>query len=335
MRVLTQHFLLRPGNESIVATILIALGANLGDRGETITQAIEQLATDPHFSLLQQSNLLVTKPVGGPAGQPDFINAAAKFQTSLSPDQVHQKLIEIEHQHGRVRALRWGARSLDLDLLLYDDEVRQTPQLTLPHPRMSFRRFVMQPAAEVAAEMIHPQLGSTLGQLWDRLVNSPPVVEIATPPGPTAWRLCAEVRNQLGTQVVFTPPPPPWPKSADELPELLEHEIRQPRAAGEPPPGYAVRLLPWWSELPSVMLDTSTPGPAMPTLPRLVVLWLPAAESVDERELAWWPATARKALEQRLREAVAQKVHGPRLCLEGHDLTTAVTEVAAAVEAMQ
>ncbi|RCS56168.1 2-amino-4-hydroxy-6-hydroxymethyldihydropteridine diphosphokinase [Bremerella cremea] len=318
-----------------MATILIALGANLGDRGETVTQAIDQLAADPDFTRIAQSSLLVTKPVGGPAGQPDFINAAAKYETSLSPEQVHQKLIEIEHQHGRVRNLRWGARSLDLDLLLYDTEIRQTPRLTLPHPRMSFRRFVMQPAAEIAAEMFHPQLGATIGQLWQQLANSPPVVEIASPPGPTTWRLCAEVQHKLGQQVVFTPPAEAWPESVDQLPSLLDRSLRQAATAWGPPPGYAVSLLPWWSKLPDVLSGTSAPGASLPTLPRLVILWLPAPESVDEIERAWWPPEARDALEQRLREAVQQNVHGPLLCLAGHDMTAAITEVTAAVEAIQ
>ncbi|WP_199193261.1 2-amino-4-hydroxy-6-hydroxymethyldihydropteridine diphosphokinase [Blastopirellula marina] len=317
-----------------MATILIALGANLGDRGETITQAIDQLATDRDFNLLQRSSLLVTKPVGGPEGQPDFINAAAKFETSLSADQVHQKLIEVEHLHGRVRKLRWGARSLDLDLLLYDQEVRQTTQLTLPHPRMSFRRFVMQPAAEIAAEMIHPQLGSTLGQLWQQLVSSPPVVEIATPPGPTAERLCAEVQRQLGEPMVHIPPPILWPESATQLSSVLTQAIGEAAMAWEPPPGHAVNLFPWWSELPC-LLDTSAVPSAMPTQPRLVVLWIPASESVDPIETTWWSPEARASLERRLEEAVNQKVHGPRLCLSGHDMTTAVTEVTAAIEAMQ
>ena len=322
------------GEETTVATILIALGANLGDRGETVTQAIDQLAADPHFTLLARSSLLVTKPVGGPAGQPDFINAAAKYETSLTPDQVHQKLIEVEQQHGRVRNLRWGARSLDLDLLLYDSEIRREPQLTLPHPRMSFRRFVMQPAAEIAAEMFHPQLQTTIGDLWQQLACSPPVVEIATPPGPTAWRLCAEVQNRLGQHVVFTPPAEHWPESADQLPSLLAHSIRQAANPWGPPVGYTVSLLPWWSQLPGVLLGTSTPETATPALPRLVILWIPAAESVDEIERTWWTPEAREALEQRLREAVQQNVHGPCLALEGHDMTAAITEVTAAVEAI-
>lgn len=316
---------------SIVATILIALGANLGDRGETVSQAIDELAADPAFSLLGRSNLLATKPVGGPGEQPDFINAASKYETNLSPEEVHQKLIEIEHQHGRIRALRWGARSLDLDLLLYDDVVLETPKLTLPHPRMSFRKFVMQPAAEVAAEMIHPQLGATMGQLWEQLVNSPPVIELATPPGPTAWRLCEEVQKKLGKEVVSIPlTAPHWPDSVQELVDLLEPSPSSIREdAG------AVRLLPYWSEISAVMRDTSATTSLSDAPPRLVILWIPAAESIAPQEDTWWSPKAREDLQRRLSEAVQEKVHGPRLCLIGHDMATAITEVTAAVEAVQ
>lgn len=318
-----------------MATILIALGANLGDRGDTLDEAIDQLAADPSLTLLKRSQLLVTKPVGGPSGQPDFLNAAAKFETPLSPTDVHQKLIEVEQRHGRVRVERWGARSLDLDLLLYDSQIIDSPQLTVPHPRMSFRRFVMQPAAEVASEMAHPELGTTIGQLWRQLNETPPVVQVATLPGPTAWRFCREVQQNFPAgQIVVPEAPSAWPDSVDQFSVSL---VLPDDVSAEPPaPRNDSRktLVPCWSSKSLTMQDTLPPTSLSSSTARLVVYWMPADELVDEIEQTWWPGRQRQQLANRLAEAVRQEVHGPRLWLGACDWTAAVTEVSAAIEAM-
>ena len=210
-----------------MATILVALGANLGDRGETLDAAIDTLTADSDIRLVKRSELLVTQPVGGPAGQPDFLNAAAKLTTNLSPSAIHQKLIEVEQHYGRVRVQRWGARKLDLDLLLYDELILDTPQLTLPHPRMSFRRFVLEPANEVAAEMRHPALGTTVGELWGHLKMTSPTVQLATLPGPAAWQLAQAVQREFPAEKIFVPPEPDrWPDSETALPAWLAEQTR-------------------------------------------------------------------------------------------------------------
>ena len=94
--------------------------------------------------------------VGGPPDQGEFLNAAAVMETSITPLRFLEQLQRIESRHGRQRAERWAARTLDIDLLLYGDEVIETPMLTVPHPRMSFRRFVLEPAAEIAPRMFIP-----------------------------------------------------------------------------------------------------------------------------------------------------------------------------------
>lgn len=317
-------------------TILIALGANLGDLGETLTQAVDQLASDPDFTLEARSQLLVTKPVGGPSGQPDYLNSAAKFSTSLSPDEVHQKLIDVEQSHGRVRIQRWGARKLDLDLLLYDQQTIETPQLTIPHPRMSFRRFVMQPAAEVAGEMLHPELDATIGQLWKHLSTAPPVVEIAALPGPAVSQLLAaaeqalsDPKHSLANDLLA------YPKSKSDLLTSLTELIDQQAAHRGIPPGCSVRVLPWWFGIAEVLSGAQpTSPPAIPPA-RLTVYWNRPEETYGPVEAGWWSPEERNGLQANLAEAVRRNVHAPRLWLEGNDVASAVTELTAAIEAMQ
>jgi 2-amino-4-hydroxy-6-hydroxymethyldihydropteridine diphosphokinase len=129
---------------------------------------MQQLATIPQTSLLTPSSFRETKPAGGPQ-QAVYLNAAATLETTLSPQQLLAQLQRIENELGRVRNERWGPRTIDLDLLLYDQLELETPELMLPHPRMSFRRFVLEPAAEVAAEMVYPVNGWTILQLLQHL----------------------------------------------------------------------------------------------------------------------------------------------------------------------
>ncbi|MHC2069582.1 2-amino-4-hydroxy-6-hydroxymethyldihydropteridine diphosphokinase [Bremerella sp. T1] len=316
--------------------ILIALGANLGDRGETLQQAIEQLAAMPELTLLAQSELLVTKPVGGPSGQPDFLNSAAKFSTELTPEEVHQRLIDVEQNHGRVRVQRWGARKLDLDLLLYDEQLINTAQLTVPHPRMSFRRFVMQPAAEVAAEMRHPDLNTTIGEIWQHLSQSPPVVEIAALPGPAVKQLCDSVQSELGESFVscanFS-----WASSSSK-----EALLQSARKAADTsaidrslPPGNGVTILPWWYGLASILQQATVPKIDPAFAPRLTIYWNRPDNTFGDTEKNWWSQEEKNGLQAQLAQAVQENVRTPRLWLDGNDLPSAVTEAAAAIQAMQ
>lgn len=148
---------------------LIALGANLGDRGESLDTAARAIADLPSTTLLATSEWLATAPVGGPADQGEFLNGAVRVNTELTPEQLLGHLNGIEADAGRQRRVRWAARPLDLDLLLFDDLILAAESLTVPHPRMTFRPFVMQPAVEVAEKMRHPVLRATLGDLLDQL----------------------------------------------------------------------------------------------------------------------------------------------------------------------
>ncbi|MEA5463284.1 2-amino-4-hydroxy-6-hydroxymethyldihydropteridine diphosphokinase [Leptothoe sp. PORK10 BA2] len=141
----------------------IALGSNLGDSEQTIETALARLDQTEGMELSLRSQLYKTAPVGPP--QPDFINACAIFYTILNPEQVLQALLAIETSFGRIRRERWGPRTLDLDLLFYGDRVMDTSRLTLPHPSMHERAFVLVPLAEIAADWRHPLHHQTVKEL--------------------------------------------------------------------------------------------------------------------------------------------------------------------------
>lgn len=138
--------------------VYIGLGSNLGAREKNITAALGALQTTREIDVLKVSSLYETKPEGGPANQPKYINAVAHIRTTLSPERLLAVCQRIETSLGRKRAVRWGPRTIDLDLLCYDDEIRADPDLTLPHPRMHERAFVLKPFAEVAPDYVHPVL---------------------------------------------------------------------------------------------------------------------------------------------------------------------------------
>ncbi len=137
----------------------VALGANLGDPVAAVQAAFAALAALPQTRLAARSSLYRTAPVGL-AAQPDFINAAAALDTELSPLDLLAALLAVEASAGRLRRERNGPRSLDLDLLLHGDTVLATPALSLPHPRLHLRAFVLAPLGEIAPDLVLPGRGS-------------------------------------------------------------------------------------------------------------------------------------------------------------------------------
>jgi 2-amino-4-hydroxy-6-hydroxymethyldihydropteridine diphosphokinase len=150
---------------------LVSLGSNLGDANAALDAAVEGLAKLSTAGTLRVSDCFATNPIGGPAGQGAFLNAAAAFNCDLSPLELLASLQEIEYLLDRERHSRWAARTLDVDLLLYGDEVIDEPTLRVPHPRMTFRPFVLEPAIQVAGDWRHPEGSQTLAQLLDQLKN--------------------------------------------------------------------------------------------------------------------------------------------------------------------
>ncbi|MEW6676560.1 MAG: 2-amino-4-hydroxy-6-hydroxymethyldihydropteridine diphosphokinase [Pseudomonadota bacterium] len=140
-------------------TAYVALGANLGDPVTQIHRALDELARLPDTRLLASSSLYQSKPVGF-LDQPDYVNAVAALATHLTPRALLDRLLDVETRHGRTRAFKNAPRTLDLDLLLYDGLVMHEPGLTLPHPRMLERAFVMLPLAEIAPDCLIPGQGA-------------------------------------------------------------------------------------------------------------------------------------------------------------------------------
>jgi len=149
----------------------IALGANLGDRQATLQHAIARLNASPGIAVLRVSNWMETEPVGGPPGQPTYLNGAAALQTTLSPRQLLHELLRIEGELGRDRSSneRNLPRTIDLDLLLCEDEIISEAGLTLPHPRMHEREFVLGPLAEIAPDVLHPVYKKSIRMLLQEL----------------------------------------------------------------------------------------------------------------------------------------------------------------------
>lgn len=138
----------------------LGLGSNLGDSIATLKSACLAIAAVDGIQLLALSAFYRSKPVG-PQDQPDFVNAALRIGTTLSAEQLLDALQSIENQHGRIRTQHWGPRTLDLDILLYDDQQINTQRLRIPHPEIPFRGFVLYPLQEIApADIVIPGLDS-------------------------------------------------------------------------------------------------------------------------------------------------------------------------------
>ncbi|MGI5831207.1 MAG: 2-amino-4-hydroxy-6-hydroxymethyldihydropteridine diphosphokinase [Thermoguttaceae bacterium] len=145
--------------------VLIALGANLADRAKQIETAWRKITDSHHIKPLRLSKIISTRPVGGSAGQPDFLNGVGLLETTLDPFELLDLLQKTEAEGDRQRHEFWGARTIDLDLLLYGQTVLRSERLILPHPRIVWRPFVLEPAAEIAPDMVHPLWHRTLGEL--------------------------------------------------------------------------------------------------------------------------------------------------------------------------
>jgi 2-amino-4-hydroxy-6-hydroxymethyldihydropteridine diphosphokinase len=147
-------------------SVLLSFGSNLGDRHKTLTDAWHVLNQTEQIQTVRLSPFYETLPVGGPAEQPMYINAAGIIQTVMPPLELLQKLQQIESDFGRIRTERWGARTLDIDILLYENRIVELPTLTIPHVAMLHRRFVLEPAHDIAADWIHPLTQQTLHDHW-------------------------------------------------------------------------------------------------------------------------------------------------------------------------
>ena len=152
-----------------MTTVYLGLGSNLGDRRRNLEAAVEALRAHPLVRVTAVSSFLETEPVGGPPGQGKFLNAAAEIETDLAPEALLAELKRIERALGRKAGPRWGPREVDLDILLYGEEVLETEALVIPHPRLRERRFVLEPLAEIAPDARDPVTGLAVRDLLARL----------------------------------------------------------------------------------------------------------------------------------------------------------------------
>ena len=136
-------------------TAFLGLGSNLGDRVATLQAAVELLSAEPEIEVVSSSRVWESDPLGGPT-QPDFLNAVLRIETSLTPRDLLLVCHQVEAELGRVRDVRWGPRTVDVDLLLYGVEVVDEPELTVPHPRMNERAFVLLPLLELDPDAVSP-----------------------------------------------------------------------------------------------------------------------------------------------------------------------------------
>ena len=150
--------------------VFVALGSNMGDRQGYLNDAVRSLKADPYIRVKQVSTYYVTKPYGD-VEQDDFLNGVIELEVLYTPHELLDVLHTIEKAAKRERLIHWGPRTLDLDILLYDDLVQDDCHLTIPHPDMHNRDFVLKPMTELAPHVVHPLLRKTMQQLLRTLEN--------------------------------------------------------------------------------------------------------------------------------------------------------------------
>jgi 2-amino-4-hydroxy-6-hydroxymethyldihydropteridine diphosphokinase len=186
-------------------TCLLGLGSNLGDREATLRSTLAEITALPDVQLVQHSAWYRSRPIGGPPDQGEFLNSAAVIETTVPPLPLLDELGKIESRHGRQAAERWSPRTIDIDILLYGNEVAETQMLTLPHPRMSFRRFVLEPAAEIGPKMLHPIIGWPVERLLLHLNAASDQVALVSPSDGSRSRLAQLIQKRGGANAIEPP----------------------------------------------------------------------------------------------------------------------------------
>jgi deoxyguanosine kinase len=191
-------------------TAYIGLGSNLGDRGKSIKSAVEMLAETENVKVLRVSDILETAPLGR-MNQPEYLNAVAEIETTLSAEDLHKRLVDIETTLGREKKEKWASRIIDLDLLLFGREIINNPNLAVPHPQMHLRSFVLKPLSELNSDLIHPVINETMQELAARLSdadyvlnpNIPQLVSIAGIIGVGKTTLAENLTKLLGGKLLL------------------------------------------------------------------------------------------------------------------------------------
>jgi 2-amino-4-hydroxy-6-hydroxymethyldihydropteridine diphosphokinase len=174
----------------------ISFGGNVGDVKATFDAALALLSLHCHIQLKERSGLYCSTPMGSQAGSP-FLNSICGLTTQLNPQQLLSALQSVETQLGRVREICWGPRTLDLDLLSYGNCIVNEPRLVIPHPALTYRRFVLNPLVEVAANWRHPTCQNTVGQILDRVTSRPLQIRLLDVPSEQAEDLLCQLLPQF------------------------------------------------------------------------------------------------------------------------------------------
>lgn len=155
-----------------MSRVFLSLGSNLGDRLSNIQQAVSSLSMSEHIEIIKTSSFYETEPWGN-KDQDWFINAAIAIDTDFTCDQLLKYCQNIEAQLGRIRKEneKWSQRVIDIDILMYDDKIINSSNLTIPHPLMHLRAFVLVPMLEVKADLVHPVFNKEISELYDELTN--------------------------------------------------------------------------------------------------------------------------------------------------------------------
>ena len=310
-----------------MSSALIGLGSNLGDRRATLDRAMEALNATPQVEVVRVSRWIATQPIGQPSGADEFLNGAALLTTTLSPEMLLARLQEIENQLGRRRGGRWEPRTIDLDLLLYDDLIREGPPLELPHPRMSYRRFVLAPAAEIAGARIHPTIGWSIERLLAHLDSAFPYVAIRGPEHATNLQLATAVSVKTGWKLLDSPdlgaffsPRGSTSLTIDRAIEFLRRQAALLTCESLPRGGV---ISSFWMDDVLAVAGARWPG-------EFEALWKPIAPAVVSSKLLvdfQRPANGG--------ERIRRRGTGPVLRLATTDPATAEIEILAAIEAMK